>query len=93
MVHGGGVITVVAEVATNSLEKSVLYFRARMTSVLIILFRPFKQKLNTKLKMRSPEITVCALHNCQSPIFLGDVLPELLINEFFGFCASPCYCV
>jgi hypothetical protein len=43
-------------------------------------FAPKKTILDTKLKMCSLEYGVCALHYNPNPIFLGNVLPELLFN-------------
>ena len=45
-------------------------------------FTPRKTLLNTKLKICLLESAVFAPHNCENPIFLGDVLPELLFNQF-----------
>ena len=44
--------------------------------------------LDTKLKMCLLESTVCTLHGCLNPTFIGYVLLSYYLINFFGFCTS-----
>ena len=80
MTHRSGVVTILPEVTTNRVVPMLSSSLSARLHCNLFIFTT--KNPHTTLKICQLESAVCAHHSCPNPLFLGDVLIELLFYQF-----------